>query len=109
MDMATGKISKWLVAEGAAVKQGEPLFEIETDKAAMEIDAPASGILRNVVAREGVDVEVGKPVAWIFAEGEAVTAAPAAASAKTGRKTHSHPRPPFPAAATISSEYRPRA
>lgn len=46
MDMATGQISRWFVAEGATVKQGDVLFEIETDKAAMEIDAPASGTLR---------------------------------------------------------------
>ena len=41
MDMATGQISRWFVDEGAAVKQGDLLFEIETDKAAMEIDSPA--------------------------------------------------------------------
>ncbi len=69
MDMATGRISRWLVAEGAAVKQGDPLFEIETDKAAMEIESPASGILRNRVA-EGSDVPVGIAVAWIMGEGE---------------------------------------
>lgn len=83
MDMATGRISRWLVAEGAAVKQGEPLFEIETDKAAMEIEAPVSGTLRNRIA-EGSDVPVGNAVAWIVAEGESFsgaamsTAAPAA-------------------------------
>jgi pyruvate dehydrogenase E2 component (dihydrolipoamide acetyltransferase) len=70
MDMATGKISRWFVEEGAAVKQGDVLFEIETDKAAMEIDAPASGILRDVTGKEGVDIPVGSPVAWIYAEGE---------------------------------------
>ena len=79
MDMATGRISRWLVAEGAAVKQGDPLFEIETDKAAMEIEAPASGILRNRVA-EGSDVPVGIAVAWIMGEGE--NAAPARKSAE---------------------------
>ena len=42
MDMATGKISKWLVDDGAPVEKGQPLFEIETDKAAMEIEAEAS-------------------------------------------------------------------
>ncbi|EHH09662.1 dihydrolipoamide acetyltransferase homoserine dehydrogenase, partial [Mesorhizobium amorphae CCNWGS0123] len=65
MDMATGQISRWFVAEGAAVKQGDVLFEIETDKAAMEIDAPASGVLRDVTGKEGVDIPVGAPVAWI--------------------------------------------
>jgi pyruvate dehydrogenase E2 component (dihydrolipoamide acetyltransferase) len=80
MDMATGRISRWLVAEGTAVKQGDPLFEIETDKAAMEIEAPASGVLKNRVA-EGSDVPVGQAVAWIVAEGESFSAAPAAAAA----------------------------
>jgi len=74
MDMATGRISRWLVAEGAAVKQGDPLFEIETDKAAMEIEAPASGVLRNAAA-QGSDIPVGNAVAWIVAEGESFSAA----------------------------------
>ena len=65
MDMATGKISRWFVEEGAAVKQGDVLFEIETDKAAMEIDSPASGTIRNITGQEGVDLPVGSPVAWI--------------------------------------------
>ena len=71
MDMATGQISRWFVAEGAVVKQGDLLFEIETDKAAMEIDAPAAGTIRDIVGKEGVDIPVGSPVAWIYAEGEA--------------------------------------
>jgi pyruvate dehydrogenase E2 component (dihydrolipoamide acetyltransferase) len=71
MDMSTGKISRWFVEEGATVKQGDVLFEIETDKAAMEIDAPASGTIRNITGKEGVDIPVGSPVAWIYAEGEA--------------------------------------
>ena len=71
MDMATGQISRWFIAEGATVKQGELLFEIETDKAAMEIDSPASGTIRDIVGKEGVDIPVGSPVAWIYAEGEA--------------------------------------
>ena len=71
MDMATGQISRWFVAEGATVKQGDLLFEIETDKAAMEIDSPAAGTVRDIVGKEGVDIPVGSPVAWIYAEGEA--------------------------------------
>ncbi|GAA2844836.1 pyruvate dehydrogenase E2 component (dihydrolipoamide acetyltransferase) [Aminobacter aminovorans] len=71
MDMATGRISRWYVDEGAMVKKGDLLFEIETDKAAMEIDAPASGIIREISGKEGVDIPVGEAVAWIYAEGEA--------------------------------------
>lgn len=73
MDMATGRISKWFYDNDAVVKKGDVLFEIETDKAAMEIDAPASGILRDITGREGVDIPVGAPVAWIYEEGEAYT------------------------------------
>ncbi|MER8806382.1 pyruvate dehydrogenase complex dihydrolipoamide acetyltransferase [Mesorhizobium australicum] len=70
MDMATGQISRWFAEEGATVKKGDLLFEIETDKAAMEIDAPASGVLRDVTGKEGVDIAVGSAVAWIYAEDE---------------------------------------
>ena len=81
MDMATGRISRWLVAEGAVVKQGDVLFEMETDKASMEVEAPASGMLGNIVAKEGADVPVGQTVAWIFAEGEKPTATAPSATA----------------------------
>jgi len=80
MDMSTGRISKWHVAEGQAVRQGELLFEIETDKAAMEIDAPAAGVIRDIVGEENVDIPVGRPVAWIYAEGEAYAPAVAVQS-----------------------------
>ena len=77
MDMATGKISKWFFKEGDRVAKGDVLFEIETDKAAMEIDSPAAGILRNVNGEEGVDIAVGSAVAWIYDEGEEQKAPPA--------------------------------
>ncbi|WP_292898101.1 pyruvate dehydrogenase complex dihydrolipoamide acetyltransferase [Nitratireductor sp.] len=82
MDMATGRISSWHVEEGATVKKGDLLFEIETDKAAMEIDSPAAGIVRNITGKEGVDIAVGEVVAWIYEEGEAVADAPASAPAE---------------------------
>ena len=70
MDMATGQISRWYVESGAVVKKGDVLFEIETDKAAMEIEAPASGIVRDITGKQGIDIPVGQVVAWIYAEGE---------------------------------------
>ncbi|QND53729.1 acetoin dehydrogenase dihydrolipoyllysine-residue acetyltransferase subunit [Phyllobacterium sp. 628] len=76
MDMETGQISRWYAKEGDSVSKGQLLFEIETDKAAMEVDAPVSGILRDVKALEGAVVPVGESVAWIFAEGEAYAAVP---------------------------------
>ena len=53
MAQETGKILRWLKAEGDVLRAGEPVMEIETDKAVLEIEAPASGTLANVNAREG--------------------------------------------------------
>ncbi len=71
MDMVKGKISKWLVAPGAAVTKGQPLFEIETDKATMEIEAEVAGTVRDLVAAGTTDIPVGSVVAWIDAANEA--------------------------------------
>jgi pyruvate dehydrogenase E2 component (dihydrolipoamide acetyltransferase) len=72
----TGKVVRWLKASGDAVTKGEPLVEIETDKVTVEIEAAASGILRDVTAAEGDVVPVGHTIALIVAPGEA-RAAPA--------------------------------
>ena len=48
-DMTQGRIVKWLKQEGEAVKEGDPLVSIETDKAVMEVPSPGSGILRRVL------------------------------------------------------------
>lgn len=62
---------QWLKAEGDEVTKGEPLMEIETDKAAVEVDANASGILANVVAQPGDEIPVGQVIGIILAPGEA--------------------------------------
>jgi pyruvate dehydrogenase E2 component (dihydrolipoamide acetyltransferase) len=71
MAQDTGKVLSWLKAPGETVTKGEPIVEIETDKATVEIEAPASGILREVTARPGDVVPVGRTIALIFAAGEA--------------------------------------
>lgn len=71
MDMASGKVMSWHIAEGEAVSKGDPLFDIETDKAAMEVEAPADGILHHM-APEGAEIPIGTPCAWLYAEGEEV-------------------------------------
>jgi len=71
----TGTLLKWLKAEGQAVTKGEPLMEIETDKATVEIEAPASGKLTGVTAKPGDEVPVGQRIALILAPGEAMRAA----------------------------------
>ena len=83
MAMEEGTIHAWKVAEGATVKAGDLLFEIETDKANMEIEAPAAGVLGKILVKEGVVTPVGAVVAYILAPGEKAPdgAAPAAAAA----------------------------
>ena len=90
MAQETGKVLRWLKAEGETVAEGEPLLEIETDKVTVEIEAPAAGTLAAVSAAEGDDVPVGRAIAFVLADGETApepvapavpAAAPAAASA----------------------------
>jgi pyruvate dehydrogenase E2 component (dihydrolipoamide acetyltransferase) len=70
MDMAEGKISRWFVEEGQSVAKGQPIFEIETDKAAMEVEAPTSGIIRGLSPDLAAALPVGSVVAWIEGENE---------------------------------------
>ncbi len=77
--MTEGKIAKWLKREGDAVKAGDVLAEIETDKATMEMEAVDEGTLARIIVPEGTEhVGVNSPIAVIAAEGENVAAAKAA-------------------------------
>ncbi len=76
MDMTVGTIAAWHAADGDRVEKDAPLFDIETDKAAMEVESPASGFLHHICAEIGAEVTIGTPVAWIYAEGETVGEAP---------------------------------
>ena len=70
MDMSEGAITTWHVQDGQRVERSAPLFDIETDKASMEIESPATGVLRLADGRTGVKVPIGRAVGWIFADGE---------------------------------------
>jgi pyruvate dehydrogenase E2 component (dihydrolipoamide acetyltransferase) len=74
MAQETGVLLQWLKQPGQAVIQGEPLMEIETDKATVEIEVPASGTLAHVTAQPGDVVPVGQVIALILAPGEAAPA-----------------------------------
>src|SRR5215510_1412371 len=83
MAQETGKIISWLKKEGEAISKGEALLEVETDKAVVEVEATADGILAGVKSQEGDVVPVGVTIAWIVAPGEkppadAPTSAPSA-------------------------------
>jgi pyruvate dehydrogenase E2 component (dihydrolipoamide acetyltransferase) len=69
--MEEGTVLKWLVEEGGEVKRGDPLVEIETDKANMTYDADTDGVLVEIVAQEGDTLEIGDVIARIGDSGEA--------------------------------------
>jgi pyruvate dehydrogenase E2 component (dihydrolipoamide acetyltransferase) len=69
--MEEGTVSKWLVAEGGHVTRGQPLVEIDTDKATMEYEAEAAGILLQILVREGETAAIGAPIARVGAPSEA--------------------------------------
>jgi pyruvate dehydrogenase E2 component (dihydrolipoyllysine-residue acetyltransferase) len=74
--MEEGTLAKWLVKEGDAVKSGDILAEIETDKATMEFEAVDEGTIAKILVPEGSDgVKVGTPIAVLAGEGEDVSAA----------------------------------
>src|ERR1700686_4769326 len=79
MAQETGKLLAWRKKEGRAVKKGEPLLEIETDKAVVEIEAPGDGFLAGITAHEGAVIPVGETIAWLVAAGEKAPAVKAMA------------------------------
>src|SRR5689334_12108110 len=68
--MKTGRVVEWLKRPGDIVQQGEPIAEIESEKAVNEVEAPASGIVRLLVVEEGDSTAVSEPLAVIVAQGE---------------------------------------
>jgi len=70
--METGTIVRWLKSEGESVEKGEALYELDTEKVTQEVEAEASGVLLKILAGEGEEIEVGKPIAVIGEQGEDV-------------------------------------
>jgi pyruvate dehydrogenase E2 component (dihydrolipoamide acetyltransferase) len=96
MAQETGKLISWLKKEGESVAKGEPLLEIETDKAVMEIESPGDGVLAGVKIQAGAEVPVGRTIAWIVRPGEIPPADDVAV--ESGRKINA-----VPAASAIST------
>src|SRR5258707_4335013 len=87
MAQENGKLLAWRKKEGESVSKGEPLLEIETDKAVVEVEAPGDGILAGIMADVGAGIPVGETNSWLVAPGgetpaEAGTAPPAARAAQ---------------------------
>src|SRR5512140_2284454 len=82
--MEEGTLAKWLVKEGDTVKSGDLMAEIETDKATLEFEAVAEGVIGEILVAEGTDgVKVGTTIAVLLEDGESagVASAPKAAEA----------------------------
>ncbi|HEV7678649.1 MAG TPA: dihydrolipoamide acetyltransferase family protein [Candidatus Dormibacteraeota bacterium] len=82
-DMTEGTINEWRVKEGDRVSRGDTIASIATDKADIDIEAYADGVLRKIIAQPGQTVAVGTVIAWIGEEGEEIPAAGAAAAASS--------------------------
>lgn len=99
----TGILIKWLKAEGQSVTKGEPLMEIETDKATVEIEAPGSGVLTEVIAKAGDEVPVGQRIAFILAPGESLPTEVARRARPTSGARETAPKSPANTSSTVDS------
>ena len=105
MAQESGKVISWRKREGEKVAKGEPLLEVETDKAVVEVESPGDGILSAVSAREGAVIPVGQTIAWLLAPGEAAPVV--TAPTQTGRRTDSAAAGTSAASAAASSSSAP--
>jgi pyruvate dehydrogenase E2 component (dihydrolipoyllysine-residue acetyltransferase) len=99
----SGKVLRWLKAPGDRVQKGDPLVEIETDKITTEIEAPESGILRDVTAQEGEVIPVGQTIAVIGEEVGVVVAAPGGRGTTAGAPAGARTAPRSDGVAVASS------
>jgi pyruvate dehydrogenase E2 component (dihydrolipoamide acetyltransferase) len=103
--MEEGQLSRWLKKEGDKVSMGEPLAEIDTDKATMEMQALGNGVLRKILIKEGESAPLGQLIAIIGEPDEDISAlekgSAAPAPAPTDKSTEAKPEA---AAAAVSSE-----
>lgn len=109
MAQENGKLLAWRKKEGESVRKGEPLLEVETDKAVVEVEAPGDGVLAGITADVGAVIPVGETIAWLVSPGEqppakAMTAAPTARATTTSAA----PTPAMPSAEkTVASSSAP--
>jgi len=96
-------IGKWFKKPGEAVKADEPLVELETDKVTLEVNAPAAGVLSEIVAKDGETVGVGALLGSISAGGAAAATAPAAKAAEPAKVAEA-PKAAAPAAKALAAD-----
>ena len=102
--MEEGQIARWLKKEGDKVSMGEPLAEIDTDKATMEMQALANGVLRKIIINEGESAPLGELIAVIGEAEEDIAGLLSEASAKTSAPAPTPAPDPTPAPAEPQSQ-----
>ena len=108
--MEEGQISRWLKKEGDKVAMGEPLAEIDTDKATMEMQALANGVLRKILINEGQSAPLGQLIAVIGEAGEDISSLLAEAPAAAPKPAEPAPaQPPAPQAQAAAASAAPAA
>jgi pyruvate dehydrogenase E2 component (dihydrolipoamide acetyltransferase) len=101
--IAEGEITTWLVREGQAIEEDQPMVEVMTDKATVEITSPRSGMVRKLLVEEGTTVPIGTLILVIGEPGEAVVAAPEPAAGRPESAAGSGPSSqPAPAASAAT-------
>jgi pyruvate dehydrogenase E2 component (dihydrolipoamide acetyltransferase) len=93
MDMESGVITAWRVTEGDVVNEGDIIFEMETSKASMEVEAPGTGVIRDLTNITGEQIPVGTTVAWIDPSTDEDAAAPPPARALAAVPAHAAAAP----------------
>lgn len=95
--MEEGTLVRWLKKEGDPVKEGEPIAEIATDKATIEIEAPGTGVLKGIRVAEGAVVPINTPLAYILENGESLPESEAETAPAPTAPADSAPSAPAPA------------
>lgn len=111
LQMETGTVTQWLHREGDVIKEGEPLFEIETDKLTITIDASASGTLLKILCGEGEEAPVAATIAIVGEPGEDISGLlkEAGFAAERGAEKADTPAPAAAEAAAEKAEAAPAA
>ncbi len=104
MAQETGTVVQWKKRAGDRVVKGEPLLEVETDKAVVEVESPASGTLAAISAEAGAEVPVGTAIALILGHDESEDTAPPAVEVELAISTEARLQPASPKARRLAAE-----
>src|SRR5260221_8492301 len=101
-DMAEGLLVRWVKQVGENINKGDVLAEIETDKATVEVESSASGVVLQLIVDQGTMVPVNAPIAIVGQAGEKVAAAPAPSKVESPKPADEKPTAPTqPVAAPV--------